>query len=153
MFLNAWVVLSFCVASRIVVVTGIGIPASVLCITRRLYYISTTKSVVAGNKKRIIITDLAIALGFPILELGLRMSSSLSVSDPINVVFLADWIADDVTDELKYVIYEKIGCFPPTTPNTALYFLLVLVWPSVFGVVSAIYSCERLPTFLRSTDT
>ena len=43
----------------------------------------------------------------------------------------------------RFDIYEDIGCYPAiyTTP---LAFVLVLCWPLVIGVVSAVYGCESI---------
>jgi len=57
---------------------GIGIPASSLAINRRLYKISSVRQVMVthAEKRREMIIDFAISLGFPCVVMILRMSHS-----------------------------------------------------------------------------
>jgi hypothetical protein len=60
--------------TRLQVGIGIGIPACTLCIFRRLYkvLVRQTGAVTQDEKRRIVITDLLITAGLPILAMGLR---------------------------------------------------------------------------------
>ena len=55
--------------------TSVALPACSLCINRRLYHIASVSSVTKtrAQKRRDIMTDLAIGLGIPVLEMILRM--------------------------------------------------------------------------------
>jgi pheromone a factor receptor len=54
--------------------TSVAIPACSLCINRRLYHIASVSSVTKtrAQKRRDIMTDLAIGVGIPVLEMILR---------------------------------------------------------------------------------
>ena len=54
--------------------TSVAIPACSLCINRRLYHIASVSSVTKtrAEKRRDIMTDLAIGLGIPVLQMILR---------------------------------------------------------------------------------
>jgi pheromone a factor receptor len=56
---------------------SIGIPASALCINRRLYQIASVRTVTSGSKaekRRAVIVDLIITVGAPILVMILCTS-------------------------------------------------------------------------------
>jgi pheromone a factor receptor len=59
------------ISSRLVIGLSVAIPAAALCITRRLYHITTCEQVMQtrSDKRRQIIQDLLIALGIPLLEM------------------------------------------------------------------------------------
>jgi pheromone a factor receptor len=56
---------------------NVAIPATSLCINRRLYQIASVRTVTKtrAEKRRAILIDLAIGLGIPILQIPLRESS------------------------------------------------------------------------------
>jgi Pheromone A receptor len=63
-------------ASRFMVGLSVAIPATLLCIRRRLYYISSMKlsaPIDKAEKRRAMVIDLAIGLGIPVLEMTLRV--------------------------------------------------------------------------------
>ena len=62
------------VATMIMVGSSVAIPAASLCINRRLYKIASVQSVTTprAQRRREIITDLAIGVGIPILVILLR---------------------------------------------------------------------------------
>jgi len=61
-------------AARIQVAITVAIPACLLCINRRLYLISTGKAVLPtrAEKRRVVLAELFIGLGIPILQMILR---------------------------------------------------------------------------------
>jgi pheromone a factor receptor len=61
-------------AARFMVGASVAIPACSLCINRRLYHIASVSSVTKtkAQKRRDIMTDLAIGVGIPVLEMILR---------------------------------------------------------------------------------
>jgi hypothetical protein len=64
----------FFVATKIMIGSSVAIPACSLCINRRLYHIASVSSVTKtkAQKRRDIMTDLAIGVGIPVLEMILR---------------------------------------------------------------------------------
>jgi len=61
-------------ATRIQAALNVAVPASSLCINRRLYKIATMKSVVftSSEKRRAVMYDLLIGVGLPILQIIAR---------------------------------------------------------------------------------
>jgi pheromone a factor receptor len=61
-------------ATRIQVALNVAIPACSLCINHRLYKIATMKTVVftSSEKRRVVIYDLLIGIGIPILQIIAR---------------------------------------------------------------------------------
>jgi len=56
---------------------AVAIPASSLCLNRRLYYIATANTVTNSKRQRLqaVMVDLAIALGIPLLYGAIRTST------------------------------------------------------------------------------
>ncbi|KAJ7661864.1 pheromone A receptor-domain-containing protein [Mycena rosella] len=100
------------ISSHIVIAVSVGIPASSLCINRRLYNIATcqTVSMTKALKRRAVMVDLAIALGLPLLQLPLQF----------------------IVQGHRYDILEDIGCYP-TTYNTIPAYPLIFLWPNVMN--------------------
>ncbi|KAJ7085486.1 pheromone receptor Rcb3 B45 [Mycena belliarum] len=116
------------ISSRIVIAVSVGIPASSLCINRRLYNIATcqTVSMTKALKRRAVMIDLAIALGLPLLQLPLQF----------------------IVQGHRYDILEDIGCYP-TTYNTVPAYPLIFLWPNVMNVVSGTYSILTIRAFMK----
>ncbi|KAI3603891.1 pheromone receptor [Moniliophthora roreri] len=114
------------ISTQIVLGATIGIPASSLCISRRLYKIAAirTVSVTRADKRRAVFEDIAIALGIPVLVLIMHI----------------------VVHPHRFDIFEDIGCMPTTFNTLAAYFLF-LMWPVVLGTISLAYSVVNLRTF------
>ncbi|KAH8823739.1 GPCR fungal pheromone mating factor, partial [Flagelloscypha sp. PMI_526] len=106
----------------------IGIPASSLCINRRLYKIASSNTIGSSTKERrtAILIDLAIGLGLPILEIPLSY----------------------IVQGHRYDIYEGYGCLIALV-NTPLSYVLVYTWPIILGIISAVYCVLTLRAFLR----
>ncbi|KAI0297998.1 pheromone A receptor-domain-containing protein [Russula brevipes] len=64
------------ISTRIQVGLNVAIPASSLCINRRLYKVATAKGLLpaGAEKRRAVVTDLLIGLGIPILQMIVRES-------------------------------------------------------------------------------
>ncbi|KAG9310929.1 STE3-domain-containing protein [Chiua virens] len=109
------------ICTQIMLASAVGIPASSLCINRRLYHIASVQSVTKtrAQKRHDIMVDLAIGLGIPLLQLAVH----------------------PVVQAHRFFIIEEAGCFPFTF-NTPLAFPLVYAWPLAIGLVSAFY-CVR----------
>ncbi|KAL0575157.1 a-factor receptor [Marasmius crinis-equi] len=114
------------ISTQIILGAGIGIPASILCISRRLYRITSirTVSLSKADKKRAVIEDICIAAGIPAIILALHV----------------------IVHPHRFDILEDIGC-QTVTYNTLPAYFLYFMWPIVLGVVSLIYSCLNLRSF------
>jgi len=109
------------ISTKFMVGTSVAIPACSLCINRRLYYIASVSSVTKtkSQKRRDIMTDLAIGVGIPVLEMILQY----------------------IVQGHRFNIFEEIGCYPATF-NTPPAYVLVFAWPMVLGCISGYY-CVR----------
>ncbi|KIK89782.1 hypothetical protein PAXRUDRAFT_831769 [Paxillus rubicundulus Ve08.2h10] len=107
------------ISSRYIVGASIGIPASALCITRRLYYIMKLQSLSYGKKekKREIVVDVSIGVGLPCVVMALQY----------------------VVQGHRFNIFEQIGCYPATMNTLPAYFL-VFMWPLLVGLISMVYA-------------
>ncbi|KAF5329272.1 hypothetical protein D9619_009301 [Psilocybe cf. subviscida] len=116
------------ISSRLIVGAAVGIPASSLCINRRLYKIasSRTASSSRAEKRNAVLVDLSIGLGLPILQMALQF----------------------IVQGHRYDIWEQIGCYP-TTVNTPPAYPLSFVWPNVISLISAVYCILTLRQFMR----
>ncbi|KAJ3849074.1 pheromone receptor [Lentinula lateritia] len=105
------------ISAQIVLGASVGIPASTLCISRRLYHITSTQtvSITRDDKLRAIYADLAIA-------------------------------ADIIVQGHRFDIFEEYGCSTVTFNSIVAYFLYYM-WPVAIGLVSLIYSSMVLRTF------
>ncbi|KAG7085979.1 hypothetical protein E1B28_003503 [Marasmius oreades] len=114
------------ISTQILLGAGIGIPASILCISRRLYMISNiqTVSVTREDKRKAILIDLCIAVGIPIVILALHT----------------------IVHPHRFDIFEDVGC-TPTTYNTLPAYFLYSMWPLVLATLSLVYSCLNLRSF------
>ncbi|KAJ3782798.1 pheromone receptor [Lentinula aff. detonsa] len=114
------------ISIQIIGAAGVGIPASTLCITRRLYRIISTRtvSITRDDKKRLIYEDLAIAVGLPLLVMLLHI----------------------IVQPHRFDILEEYGCSLPTYNTLPSYFLYYM-WPILIGLVSFLYSSLTLRTF------
>ncbi|KAF9522218.1 GPCR fungal pheromone mating factor [Crepidotus variabilis] len=108
----------------------IGIPAAILCISRRIYSLVSGSSKAYNDKRRMIMIDLSICLGFPVIIMILHY----------------------VVQDHRFDILEDVGC-QAVTYNTPLAYVLVHMWPVVFGVISLIYSALTFRVFyLRRSE-
>ncbi|KAJ3872191.1 pheromone receptor [Lentinula edodes] len=114
------------ISSQIILGASVGIPASTLCISRRLYRITSTQtvSITRDDKLRAIYSDIAIAAGIPVLMLILHI----------------------VVQPHRFDILEQYGCTSVTFDTLASYFLYY-IWPVAIGLVSLVYSTLILRTF------
>ncbi|KAJ3829417.1 pheromone receptor [Lentinula raphanica] len=105
------------ISSQIILTAGVGIPASTLCISRRLYRIISTQtvSITLDDKRRAIYEDLAIAV-------------------------------DIIVQPHRFTIFEEYGCSPATYNTLPAYFLYYM-WPILIGLVSFVYSSLTLRSF------
>ncbi|KAF9494768.1 pheromone receptor [Pleurotus eryngii] len=121
------------ISTRLTVGLSVAIPAASLCINRRLYKIASVQTVSISRvlsiwllqKRRAVMTDLAIGLGIPFTQMGLQM----------------------IVEGHRYDIWEDIGCLPKTF-NTPPAYPLSILWPLVIGLISAVYCLLTLRAFM-----
>ncbi|KAF9522216.1 STE3-like pheromone receptor [Crepidotus variabilis] len=106
---------------------SIGIPAAVLCISRRIYVLMSlnASSMTQREKRRMIILDVLICVGLPV------------------VIMILHYIVQDH----RFDILQDIGCYT-VIYNTPLAYILVLVWPVILGLISLVYSSLSLRLFI-----
>ncbi|TFK26911.1 STE3-like pheromone receptor [Coprinopsis marcescibilis] len=116
------------ISSKLIIGVSIGIPASILCISRRLYCIISvqTSSITRGDKRRMVIIDLCIAVGLPVIIMILHY----------------------IVQGHRFDILEDFGCFP-IVYNTLPAYFIYFMWPVLLGVISFIYSSLTLLSFWR----
>ncbi|KAF7312246.1 Pheromone B alpha 1 receptor [Mycena indigotica] len=108
---------------------NLAIPATSLCINRRLYQIASVKTVTKTKQeqRRAIIVDFLIGLGLPLLQIPLQY----------------------IVQGHRYNIFEDIGCLGETfeTPVAVVLFHLP---PILVGCVSAVYCVLSIRAFYAS---
>ncbi|KAJ2926475.1 hypothetical protein H1R20_g10616, partial [Candolleomyces eurysporus] len=118
------------ISSRIVLGCSFAIPAASLCINRRLYHIASCQTVTVSRaeKRRAVMVDMAIGLGYPCLMIALQY----------------------IVQGHRFNIFEDIGCFP-FTYNTPIAFVLVHCQPVLIGLISAVYCAMSIRLFRKRT--
>ncbi|KAL1671814.1 mating pheromone receptor Bbr2 [Schizophyllum commune] len=114
------------ISSKLLLGVSIGIPASGLCISRRLYKISSMRSVsiTRQDKIRAICIDISIAVGIPILVMILHV----------------------IVQPHRFDILEDVGCYAAIYITLPAYFLFFM-WPLVLGAFSFVFSALCLRAF------
>ncbi|KAI0053490.1 STE3-like pheromone receptor [Auriscalpium vulgare] len=116
------------ISTKFIIGAGVGIPASSLCINRRLYNIASVKtvSITPRDKRNNVIIDSSIALGLPVLVMVLHI----------------------IVQGHRFDILEDIGCMPVIF-NTIPAYPLVFIWPVLLGSISFVYAGLSIRAFLR----
>ncbi|KAJ2928484.1 hypothetical protein H1R20_g8609, partial [Candolleomyces eurysporus] len=116
------------ISIRIMMGSSVAIPASSLCINRRLYKIANVQAVAVTHrdKYRAILVDTLICLVFPLMFVAVQY----------------------VVQGHRFDILEDVGCFPAIY-NTIPAFFLGTIWPLVIGIISASYCIATLIAFNR----
>ncbi|KAI0341212.1 STE3-domain-containing protein [Trametopsis cervina] len=114
------------ITTKFIIGAGVGIPASSLCINRRLYKIASVRAVSISyeEKRRSVIVDISISIGIPIMVMALHY----------------------IVQGHRYNIIEDIGCIA-TIFNTPPAYPLVYMWPVLLGCVSFVYAFLTLRSF------
>lgn len=114
------------ISSKIIIGVSVGIPASVLCISRRLYTLTAvqTVSITPADKRRMVLVDLCIAVGIPVIVMILHY----------------------VVQGHRFDILGTVGCYPVVYNSIPAYFVYFM-WPLVLGAASFVYSAFTLRFF------
>ena len=128
-------------AIRIAFIGRTGIIAAALVIARRISIIATGSSISSNprhiNKKRMVITDLAIGLSFPAAQLVICTSSKFNAEfQGIDISILM--VEVYFVQGHRFDIFEGIGCVW-AVPNTIPVMFLSVGWPIPMGLASAVY--------------
>ncbi|THH13628.1 hypothetical protein EUX98_g9699 [Antrodiella citrinella] len=113
-------------ATKFLIGAGVGIPASALCINRRLYSIASVRNISIGReeRRRATIIDLCISVGIPMLVMILHY----------------------IVQGHRFNILEDIGC-TPAIYNTLPAYPLVFMWPVLLSLISFVYAGLTLRAF------
>ncbi|KAJ7231512.1 pheromone A receptor-domain-containing protein [Mycena rebaudengoi] len=113
---------------RIIMAASVGIPASSLCINRRLYHIASVSAVTItrAEKFRAVLIDSLICVLFPLIYVALQY----------------------IVQGHRFNIYEQIGCYPALYNSLPMYFISMM-WPILIGAISAVYCILSLRCFAR----
>ncbi|KAK0485444.1 pheromone A receptor-domain-containing protein [Armillaria luteobubalina] len=116
------------ISIRIQIGASVAVPASCMCIQRRLYQIASvrTVSVTRAEKRSAILIDSLLCVLFPLCFIALQY----------------------VVQGHRFNIYENIGC-APAIYNTLLSYFINLMWPIIIGLISASYCVLTLRAFHR----
>lgn len=82
-----------------------------------------------------VIIDLCIAVGAPLIIMALRMSLYFAIYFFNFLVILPDYVVQGH----RFNILEDIGCYP-VVYNTLPAYFLYFMWPVVFGLISFVFS-------------
>ncbi|TRM58333.1 pheromone A receptor-domain-containing protein [Schizophyllum amplum] len=113
------------IASKLLLGASIGIPASSLCISHRLWKVTSTKALPETRRDalRVIAFDLGLSTGIPLLVMILHV----------------------IVQDHRFTILEDLGCHAAIYNTLPAYFL-VLNWPLGLCAASLIYAvlCLRV---------
>ncbi|KAI5887454.1 B pheromone receptor-like protein 1 [Schizophyllum commune H4-8] len=111
------------ISSKLLLGASIGIPASGLCISHRLWKVTSMRLVPETRREILfaIAIDLALSAGVPLFVMLLHI----------------------IVQSQRFTILEDIGC-QAAIPNTLLSYFLVLSWPLGLGLASLIYAVLTL---------
>lgn len=117
------------ITSHIMCAYNVAVPATTLCINRRLYHIAAPKTMQMNTKKEKrgkMIVDLLIAVGLPFLAM----------------------VMEYIVSGHRYNIYEDFGCYTAIY-NTWLAYPLLFVWPLIISLVSSVYCILIIVAFIK----
>nr|AGG68691.2 putative pheromone receptor [Flammulina velutipes]QHW03268.1 putative pheromone receptor protein isoform s5 [Flammulina filiformis] len=116
------------ISSRIIIAENVAIATCSLAINRRLYFIATSDTVISSRKdrRRAIITDLALCFGIPIFHMIITV----------------------ICQGNRFQIFEDYGC-APSIYVTWVSIVLYNVPPLLIGVISGFYSVRTVFAFNR----
>ncbi|KAF9023235.1 STE3-domain-containing protein [Hymenopellis radicata] len=128
-------------ATHITTGLNVSIPVSMLCISRRLYYIATLDPLKRTIKQRHreMIFDLSLCILVPVAQAVVVSLRRIKVTSRRYIVH---------PQGRRYDIYENLGCHNDIL-NTWVALLLFSSWPVILGFISAVYSVLNLILFRK----
>lgn len=131
------------IATRLLLGSNVGLPATFICIARKLEFVSSQREPPPdGQNKRVqIAIDVALCIVLPIIYILLRESSSKHLdSAECRTV---DYIAQD----RRFDLVRDLGCFASIHPSTPA---LIIVWlPPLLTCSIALLYCGTWCSFLE----
>lgn len=126
-------------ATKLVVGACVGAPASLCCLTRHLYDIVREPGSALLQRKFLysIWMDISVAFVAPASVIFLRKCPRK------HPTLCPEIIPDIIFQDHRYVVYEEAGCFPSVYPS-ALAYIVIFIWPILFGSMSFVYICTPL---------
>nr|AGC14656.1 pheromone receptor [Lentinula edodes]AGC14667.1 pheromone receptor [Lentinula edodes] len=119
------------ICSQIIAGAGVGIPASILCISRRLYRIISLGTMYATTRN---LSRYSHRGWFTPASTG---AAYVSLIGPCFLYLT--WFIDIIVQPHRFNILEVYGCSPATYNTLPAYFLFYM-WPVLIGLASFIYS-------------
>ena len=123
---------------------SVGIPASSLCINRRLYLLQLksgeTAAITMSDRMRALAIDVGISAGLPIIIIILRNVLVISLYDTAHS-FEID--TEYIPQGHLFDILEDIGCYP-SIYNTWVAVVILGVPPVLVGLISATYAIRAI---------
>ncbi|KAK0219082.1 pheromone receptor Rcb2 B44 [Armillaria fumosa] len=137
------------ISIRIMMAASVAIPASSLCINRRLYQIASIRavSVTRAEKRCAIFIDSLFCVLLPVIFTALRESFLLMLDLSESYRSKCRYV-EYVVQGHRFNIYGDFGPFPALY-NTALLYILNCIWPVLLGLISAVYCVLSLRSFLQ----
>ncbi|RPD76939.1 STE3-domain-containing protein [Lentinus tigrinus ALCF2SS1-7] len=133
------------ISTKFLIGAGVGIPASSLCIARRLYKITSVNTVSITRKEKLknVYIDVAIAIGVPIIVMALHyiVQGTVDLCGVLRANRSHSYRAGH-----RYNIIENIGCTPDIW-NTVPAYPLVFMWPVLLGCITFVYAALTLKSF------
>ncbi|KAF9011228.1 pheromone A receptor-domain-containing protein [Cyathus striatus] len=117
------------ISSKFIIGVNVAIPASSLCIIRRLYLIASAKKLSPTKKEKLhaVYIDLAIGLGLPIIFMALHY----------------------IVQGHRFDVLGQWGCYP-STYFTPLAIVIVSAPPIIIGLVSMVYAVLTIIEFQKA---
>ncbi|KAG8754733.1 a-factor receptor [Ceratobasidium sp. 428] len=116
------------ISSRIIIGLSVGLPATSLCVQRRLHRVATydKASGFPDSWKREMLIDILIAIGLPAIVMVLY----------------------HVIQNSRYIIVEDIGCYP-SIHSSLVKVPMVMMWPIIIAFVSFVYAGSTIRAFFK----
>ena len=122
----------------------VAIPATLLCINRRLYLLASQTSVIPSkeDKNRALIIDLVIGFGLPLVVMALCLSSNLKLPFTSSAYSYSAFIVQ----KSRFIIIEDYGCdfFAPATWVTLV---ISIILPIILELISGVYGCLSIRAY------
>ena len=136
-------------ATRIILAVSFAVPVCSLCIARRLYRIaSSTKITISqAEKRRAVMIDLAIGVGYPLVMTALRVPLQFRLGIPHNLTpsqIMLSRVTVSISSKTLAVFHSLISL---------LALVLVFAQPVIIGSMSFLYSMMAIRLFFKRNAT